>query len=393
MVNSAAGTGECTLPDEVRIVGAIVVSFGAVLWLTPLAIRIASQTGFYDRPRGYKAHKTPTAYLGGAAVISGFALSALLLSGEAVHYLPLIGCAMGLWVLGTVDDRVNVRPRDKVLAEVAGGVVLWASGLGWTFPGNGFEELLITTVWVVAFTNAFNLMDNMDGVAGAVGAACGAGVAGLALAGGDVALAALALALAGSCLGFLPYNLRGGGRPARIFLGDGGSLPLGFLLAGATMQITVPGALGWPALLAGGLLLGILVLDTLLVIFSRARRGVSLMTGGRDHLSHRLRTRLGSPWAVAITLSGTQAGVSTLAIVAVQSSQVAIIAAATTCLAAGAGVIALLETPGWVVAARPPRETLAETVTNGWWIGDVSQGKMATPREGASGALGRSGME
>jgi UDP-GlcNAc:undecaprenyl-phosphate/decaprenyl-phosphate GlcNAc-1-phosphate transferase len=354
------------LPDEVRLVGALVLSFGAVLGLTPLAIRIASRTGFYDRPRAYKAHRTPTAYLGGAAVVSGFALSALLLSGDAVHYLPLIGCAIGLWVLGTVDDRVNVRPRDKILAEVAAGVVLWASGLGWTFPGSGFEELLLTTVWVVAFTNSFNLMDNMDGVAGAVGAACGAGIAGLALAGGDVPLAALALALAGGCLGFLPYNLRARGRPARIFLGDGGSLPLGFLLAGATMQISVPGALGWPALLAGGLLLGILVLDTLLVIVSRTRRGVSLATGGLDHLSHRLRTRLGSAWAVAIALAATQVAVSTLAVVAVEYGQTAIMVAATTCLATGACAIALLEQPSWTVASRPAHETFAETVTDSW---------------------------
>ena len=352
------------MPDEVRLVGALLVSFGAVLWLTPLAIGIASRTGFYDRPRGYKAHTAPTAYLGGAAVISGFTLSALLLSGDAVHYLPLVGCAVGLWVLGTVDDRMNVRPRDKIFAEVAAALVLWASGLGWTFPGSGFEELLLTMVWVVAFTNAFNLMDNMDGVAGAVGAACGAGVAGLALASGDVSLAALALALAGSCLGFLPYNLRAAGRPARIFLGDGGSLPLGFVLAGATMQIPVPEALGWPVLLTGGLLLGVLVLDTLLVIVSRTRRGVSLVTGGLDHLTHRLRTRLGSPWAVALALAATQVAVSTLAIVAVESGRTAIIMAATICLAAAAGVIALLEQPGWAMASRPSHDTLSETVTD-----------------------------
>ena len=381
------------MPDEVRLVGALVVSFGAVLGLTPLAIRIASRTGFYDRPRGYKAHRAPTAYLGGAAVIGGFALSALLLSGDALHYLPLVGCAVGLWVLGTVDDRVNVRPRNKILAEVAAGIVLWASGLGWAFPSSGFEELLLTIVWVVAFTNSFNLMDNMDGVAGTVGAACAAGVAGVALADGDVALAALTLALAGSCLGFLPYNLRPGGRPARIFLGDGGSLPLGLVLAGATMQIPVPGSLGWAALLAGGLLLGILVLDTLLVIVSRTRRGVSLATGGRDHLSHRLRTRLGSTWAIAIALAATQVGVSTLAIIAVQTSPAAIVMVATTCLAAGAAAIALLETPGWAAAARPPHETHAETATDPWWIGDVGQERLAAPTEGASGALGRSGAE
>jgi UDP-GlcNAc:undecaprenyl-phosphate/decaprenyl-phosphate GlcNAc-1-phosphate transferase len=354
------------LPDEVRLVGTLVVSYCSVLALTPVAIRVASRTGFYDRPRGYKTHEAPTAYLGGTAVISGVALAAILLTGDAVHYLPLIGAAVGLWVLGTVDDRVTVRPRTKVLAEAAAAVVLWASGLGWSFLASGFEELLLTTVWVVAFTNAFNLMDNMDGVASAVGAACAAGVAGLALANGDVSLATLTLALAGSFLGFLPYNLRARGRRARIFLGDGGTLPLGFLLAGATMQIPVPGELGWPVLLAGGLLLGILVLDTLLVIVSRARRGVSLVTGGLDHLSHRLLTRLGSPWAVATALAATQVAVSTLAVVAVEYGRTAIIVAATTCLATGAGAIALLEQPSWAVGSRQARERLAETVTDPW---------------------------
>jgi UDP-GlcNAc:undecaprenyl-phosphate GlcNAc-1-phosphate transferase len=352
------------LPDEIRLVVAPLVSFGAVVGLTPLAIRIAARTRFYDHPRGYKAHAAPTAYLGGAALIGGFVLAALLLSGEAVRYLPLVACVVALWAVGTLDDRVTVRPRNKILAEVAAGVVLWAAGLGWTFLWSGFEELLLTTLWVVAFTNSFNLMDNMDGVASSVGAACAAGVAGLALANGDVALAGLTLALAGACLGFLPYNLRAGGRPARIFLGDGGSIPLGFVLAGATMQIPMPEDLGWPALLAGGLLLGIPVLDTLLVIVSRTRRGVSLMTGGLDHLSHRLRTRLGSPWAVAMALAAAQAGVSALAIVAAEYGRTATIVAATTCLAAGAAVIALLDQPGWTVGSRPHRDRLAETATD-----------------------------
>jgi UDP-GlcNAc:undecaprenyl-phosphate GlcNAc-1-phosphate transferase len=362
MASGGGPAGACSLPDEVRLAGGLVVSYCAVLALTPVAIRIATRTGFYDRPRSYKSHPAPTAYLGGAAVLGGFAISALLLSGDALHYLPLLGAAVGLWVLGTVDDRVTLRTRTKILAEVAAAVVLWASGLGWSFLASGFEELLLTVVWVVAFTNAFNLMDNMDGVASAVGAACAAGLASLALANGDESLAALTLALTGSFLGFLPYNLRAKGLPARIFLGDGGSLPLGFLLAGATMQIPVPGDLGgWPVLLAGGLLLGILVLDTLLVIVSRSRRGVSLMTGGLDHVSHRLRTRLGSPWAVATALAATQVAVSTVAIVAVEYGRTATIVAATTCLATGAAAIALLEQPSWVGTPRSARETLAET--------------------------------
>jgi UDP-GlcNAc:undecaprenyl-phosphate/decaprenyl-phosphate GlcNAc-1-phosphate transferase len=228
-------------------------------------------------------------------------------------------------------------------------VILWHYGLGWSFLHSGFEELILTAVWIVGFTNSFNLMDNMDGAASTVAAVCAAGLALQSATGGDVELATLALALAGSCAGFLPYNLRRGA-PARIFLGDGGSMPLGFIVAAVAMNIPADERLGWPVLLIGALLLAIPILDTILVVVSRTRRGVSLVTAGRDHLTHRLHTKLASARVVAAVLAVAQAGVSLFAVAAGRMGRTTIIVVALAFLALGAAVVALLERPAWATA-------------------------------------------
>jgi UDP-GlcNAc:undecaprenyl-phosphate/decaprenyl-phosphate GlcNAc-1-phosphate transferase len=342
------------LSDEVRVVGAVLVSLVAVSALTPFAIRLAERTSFYDNPVGYKAHAAPTAYLGGAAVLGGFILAALLFGHGLGRFLPIVACALALSAIGTLDDRMAVKPSYRLLAGAGAATVLWLSGLGWSFLDSRFEELVLTSLWVVAFTTSFNLLDNMDGAASSVGSICAAAIAGLSLVEGDAVLAAFALALAGACAGFLRYNLRPGG-PARIFLGDGGSMPIGFVLAAATMNVPVDERLGWPVLLVAGMLLAIPVLDTLLVVVSRTRRGVSLVTAGRDHLTHRLHMRM-SARTVALALGLLQAAVALLAIGALQLGRTAIIVAALSCLALGGMIVAALETPAWATA-RPARRT------------------------------------
>jgi UDP-GlcNAc:undecaprenyl-phosphate/decaprenyl-phosphate GlcNAc-1-phosphate transferase len=333
------------LPDEVRLTAALAVSLVVAGALTPVAIRVAARTDFFDRPRGYKSHGSPIPYLGGAAVMIGFLVGALLTKDHSL-LAPIAASAVGLAILGTIDDKVTVRPRWRLVAEVGAATALWGFGAGWGFLGDGFEQLVLTVIWVVAFTNAFNLMDNMDGSGASVGAVCAAGIAAAALSFSNIAVAAIALALCGACMGFLPFNLRSGA-PARIFMGDGGSMPVGFLLAALTMNIPIEGRLGWPVLLVAGMLLGVLVLDTMLVIVSRTRRGISLATGGQDHLTHRLRARLGSPRLVALALVAAQAAVATLAIATVHAGRTTIIVAALGCLAFGAAIVARLESPGW----------------------------------------------
>jgi UDP-GlcNAc:undecaprenyl-phosphate/decaprenyl-phosphate GlcNAc-1-phosphate transferase len=345
------------LPDEIRALGALLISLSAVWALTPVAIRVARKTGFYDHPVGYKAHAVPTAYLGGTALVGAFAIGTFAFVGDLSRFWPIVACAVALCALGTLDDRRPVAPRYRILAELVAAAVLTATGLGWSFLASDFETLLLTSIWILGFTNAFNLMDNMDGAAGTTGCVCAAGIAAFALINGDAALAALACAAAGACLGFLRYNLRKGA-PARIFLGDGGSMPLGFIIAAAAIQIPVDGDMGWPVLLGAGLLLGLLVLDTLLVVVSRTRRRVALVTAGRDHLTHRLHMRLGSPRDVAVALAVAQAGVSALAIAALEYGRTAVIVASFTCLALGAMVIALLEKPSWSASQRHSREVI-----------------------------------
>jgi len=289
---------------------------------TPLAIRLAHRTGFLDRPRGYKAHGAPTPYLGGTAVFWTIALVALPLPGVAGRFAPVLACGAGLWALGTLDDRVNVSPLWRLLAEAAAAVVVWSAGLGWSVFGSAPLDLLLTMLWVIGLVNAFNLMDNLDGAAGSVAVACACGIGALALLDSEPAVASLSLVVAGACLGFLRWNLA---KPARIFLGDGGSMPLGFLIACLAMAATQHGGGHGLALATAALLVGIPILDTSLVVFSRRRRGTPLWTGGRDHLTHRLLPRVRAAWSVAVVLFGIQAVVTVSAIYAHESAQVVVV--------------------------------------------------------------------
>jgi UDP-GlcNAc:undecaprenyl-phosphate GlcNAc-1-phosphate transferase len=340
------------MPDETQLIAAGGVAVAATLAVTPVAIAVAGRMNFHDRPVGYKGHLAPTPYLGGAAVIAGFLLAALTLGGELDRLGPIIGGAAALWLLGTVDDRRPLSPRFRLVVEAAVGAALWLSGLGWSVFGSDALDLVASIVWVVGLVNAFNLMDNMDGAAGTVGAVTAFTTAVLALIAGDPALAAVAAALGGACLGFLPYNLA---RPARIFLGDGGSLLIGFVIAASLMAMPDAEDVGLSFVLAAALLAGLPVLDTTLVLVSRRRAGIPLLTGGRDHLTHRLFTRLGSPRTVAVTLACTQAVLGAIAIGVTELGQGSVIAAWSVWFVAAAAAVAMLETEGWapVREARP----------------------------------------
>jgi len=296
--------GGFALPDELRLALAFALAFGAALVTVPLAIRVAWRTDFLDRPVGYKKHARPTPYLGGVAVMLAFLPASLLLGGGASQFGVIVLCALGLSLVGAVDDRVGLGPLPRVLAEIAAATALWSAGLAWFVSESETVNLLVAIVWVVGVVNAFNLMDNLDGAAGTVGAVSAAGAGALAAIEGDPVLAALALSLAGACAGFLPFNLD---RPARIFLGDGGSMPVGFVVAAVVMGISEHAGLGQAAVVAAALFVGLPALDTALVVVSRTRRGAAVLSGARDHLTHRLLGPLRTPRAVALALGVIQA--------------------------------------------------------------------------------------
>ena len=311
-----------------------------VLALTPLAARAAVRTGFMDHPVGYKEHGRATPYLGGAAVMMAFLVPAVLWGGLSGRFLAVGLGAAALWIVGTIDDRVNLSPWPRVAVEALAGAGLWIGDLGWTVFPSEVLNLLLTVLWVVAVVNAFNLMDNLDGASGTVAAAVAAGIGAFALGHDDPALASLAWALAGACVGFLRYNLA---RPSRIFLGDGGSMPIGFIAAAGAIAAPQLLDLGAGAVPSAALLVGLVILDTTLVVVSRRRRGVPLLTGGRDHLTHRLLAMTGSPQAVAAMLATLQLALCAVALTASEAGRDAILWTAAGTLVIGIAVITVLE--------------------------------------------------
>lgn len=332
--------------DEIRIAGALLTAFLVTLLATPVAWRVAVRIAFFDHPVGYKEHSHPTPYLGGAAVMAGV-LAGAVIFGAAADYKRLIAAAVLICALGTFDDRIQLGVTLRLLAQVATGVALWAVDLGWTMLPSPSANLALTIVWIVGITNAFNLIDNQDGAAGTVGAVCSAGAGALALIQGAVPLAVIAFAVSGACLGFLPYNLA---KPSRIFLGDGGSMPIGLLLACMIMAIP-DGQLDWTLLFATAPLAGLPILDTTLVVVSRLRRRAPVLSGGRDHLTHRLLGMVGSERKVALILAAAQAALCGLSIALFELDQTTVVAVTAIYLAVGAAIILLLETA--ILSPRP----------------------------------------
>jgi UDP-GlcNAc:undecaprenyl-phosphate/decaprenyl-phosphate GlcNAc-1-phosphate transferase len=334
------------------------VAGAASLVTTPIAIRVARRADFYDHPRGYRRHVAPTPLLGGAAVVGGFFLGAVAV-GASGKLLVLLACAAGLWIVGTIDDRGAVAPKWRLLAEVGAAAALISVGLGWNTSGGG-GDIVLSMLWVVGLVNGFNLMDNLDGACGTVACVSAAGIGTLAAIHGEPALAGLGFALAGACAAFLHWNLAA---PARIFLGDGGSRPIGLLVAGLAMATGRHMHVGAANLLAVALMVGVVILDTALVTVSRTRRGVTLVTGGRDHLTHRLSLVLRSPRVVAGALAIVQATLCALAIAGdrLGTEVLGILAVLTTLL--GLVTIAVLDSARWRpvgIAARVRPAALAE---------------------------------
>jgi UDP-GlcNAc:undecaprenyl-phosphate GlcNAc-1-phosphate transferase len=327
------------MDDPLRLIAAFGLAFVLTLGLTPLARRLALRTKFLDHPVSYKGHAAPTPYLGGLAVVAGALASALAFGSAADGLGVLVGCVLALHLTGTLDDRINLDIRARFTVQAIVAYAIWDSGLGWEVFGSEGLNLALTLFWVVGLVNAFNLMDNLDGAAASVAAVSAAGAGILATIEGSVAAGAIALAAAGACAGFLPFNLA---KPSRIFLGDGGSMPVGLLVAVAVMAVPASGA-AYYALLALAPLAGLPILDTTLVVISRRRRRVAVLSGGRDHITHRLHGRLGSPLRVAACLAGLQALLCGVGMALHQFSEVTILAASCVYLVIGGIALRFLE--------------------------------------------------
>jgi UDP-GlcNAc:undecaprenyl-phosphate GlcNAc-1-phosphate transferase len=277
------------------------------------------------------------------------ALIPILALGDGLGlFWPLLVGTIGLSIVGTIDDRWNLSPWLRVGTEALAGWLLWSEGLGWALFDSDAANLALTVLWVTGVVNAFNLMDNLDGAAASVAAVSAAGVAVLAVVGDYLQIAVIAIGLCGALVGFLRFNLA---RPARIFLGDGGSMAIGFLIA--ALLIVVPhGELSEvPSLIAAVIIVGLPVFDTTLVVLSRRRRGAPVLSGATDHTTHRLNRVLRSPRKVSLTLGAAQGGLCVLAIQATRLGDGAALAVACLALLIGAATLIVADGSRWTPAS------------------------------------------
>lgn len=266
-------------------VWAFILALLLSLIFMPVCVILGARHKMVIRPRLWRKSrsKRTVTYLGGPAVALAATAGALLSTSLLSDLGVILAGGVILAATGFLDNRRSRRlhPLARMTLQAAVAVWIWGLALSDQFPGP--VGALATVAFLVAAANAFNLLDNMDGVAGATAAATGAGVTGLALFTANTPVAAPAAALCGACLGFLPHNWR----RAKVYLGAGGPEFLGFVLAGMVLELTAGLGPGWRWVAAGTVLV-VPALDSTVTLASRLFLGRRLFKGGIDHLSHRL---------------------------------------------------------------------------------------------------------
>jgi UDP-GlcNAc:undecaprenyl-phosphate GlcNAc-1-phosphate transferase len=302
------------------------ISFVAALALTPLVARFAVARGWLDHPDSdRKLHLVPVPTVGGVAVYAAF-----LVALAVVPWMegPLGEAAGGSWValglagfavmaVGLADDIRSVRPQVKLLVQTAAALFLFWNGFrvrGLSNPfGGSFDlgawALPVTVLWLVGMSNAFNLIDGLDGLAAGLALVSTLGLLAAATITGRWETAAVAAALAGALFGFLPYNFS----PARVFLGDCGSLPVGFVLAAIAVQSSIK-ASATLAVAVPLLALALPILDVGLAVVRRVVRRRPVFEADRHHIHHRLVDMGLTPRRAVVTLYGVAAVFTALAL-------------------------------------------------------------------------------
>jgi UDP-GlcNAc:undecaprenyl-phosphate GlcNAc-1-phosphate transferase len=261
----------------------------SALLLVPILRALALKTGFVDLPATRKVHTRPLALLGGVGIYLSFALSVALTATFGLSITGIVAGAALLMILGLIDDRRGMHPLIKLAGQVAAAAIVIGCGVHVEFLNTPYLNIPFTILWIVGITNAFNLLDNMDGLSAGIALISASAFSVITanylfLGPEQIQATTIAAALAGACLGFLRYNLY----RASIFMGDAGSMVLGFVLASI-------GALGsWhsetvtTSILIPVLILAYPIFDTTFVTVLRLQRGVPFYQGGKDHSSHRL---------------------------------------------------------------------------------------------------------
>lgn len=262
-----------------------VLAFFVSLALVPLVRWLSFRTGKVAQPRKDRWHKKPTPTLGGIGIFAGFVLATLLTGGFHPQTLALLLAAALSFALGLYDDFKRISPPAKLVGQITAAAIFVFAGYQIQFFKFDLLNIGLTFIWLVGITNAINLLDNMDGLAGGISLIVAGFLAYFFFtSGGQDFFLILALALAGGILGFLVFNFP----PASIFMGDSGSLFIGFTLAALAVARRSSASNVFAVLGVPTLLFMLPILDTTLVTITRILRGQSPAQGGRDHTSHRL---------------------------------------------------------------------------------------------------------
>ncbi|OPX28837.1 MAG: hypothetical protein B1H06_02490 [Candidatus Cloacimonas sp. 4484_143] len=289
----------------------LILAFLSVYSITPFIIRIANRINFLDNPNARKVHKKATPLMGGVAVFSGFTLITIFVIIVNLHAIStaILGYLAGALIIvlvGIIDDKFGMKPIIKLIGQaVSCFTFLYFNNLMELF-GPIYLTLPILFLWMVGLMNALNFLDNMDGIITGMSGILALGFYALSFISQTPALAAqtnfmslLALSFAGAVFGFLPYNFN----PARIFLGDAGSMFIGYflstmgILAGRIAVIRMNDKLYY---LLPVLLLSYAIFDISLVSITRKRDGRRISQGGKDHSTHRIDNAMQSAKVTAL---------------------------------------------------------------------------------------------
>jgi UDP-GlcNAc:undecaprenyl-phosphate GlcNAc-1-phosphate transferase len=246
----------------------------------------AHRVGQVAKPKGDRWHKRPTAMLGGVGIFLATLLGYLVFVPKSPESIVILGGASWLFVVGLIDDLYNIKPYQKLFGQLIGAIFVVGFGLTLPLTGNALIDIWITVFWIIGITNAINLLDNMDGLAAGITAIATSSLAfGLAAKGQSAELVLVAVFI-GALAGFLIHNFN----PASIFMGDCGSMFIGFLLSTSVLLGQSGGrSRGIFTILAVPvLILFVPIFDTTFVTVLRKLWGRKASQGGRDHTSHRL---------------------------------------------------------------------------------------------------------
>lgn len=268
----------------------VAVTMIVSLTITPIVIAISKRLNLVDKPNFRKVHTKPISVMGGTVILFSFLIGIWIGHPIETEIKPLIIGAIIMYVLGLVDDIYDLKPYIKLAGQIAAALVVAFYGVTIDFISLpmgttihfGFLSIPITVIWIVAITNAINLIDGLDGLASGVSAIGLITIGFIAILQANIFITMICCVLLGSLIGFLFYNFH----PAKIFLGDSGALMIGFIIGFLSLlgfkNITII-ALFFPIVI-----LAVPFIDTLFAMIRRVKKGQHIMQADKSHLHHKL---------------------------------------------------------------------------------------------------------